>query len=108
MPRAGRHFAYYLIAPAVLILAVTSLYPAVYSFVLSFYNWNWGVQFDFVGLRNYLDLFKSAEFWQVLYQTFLFAVVATLLELFLAWRWRWWSTGSSSVKASFVHCCSRR
>ncbi len=83
MPRAGKNFAYYLIAPALLILAITSLYPVVYSFVLSFYNWNWGVQFDFIGLRNYLDLFKSAEFWQVLYQTFLFAVVATALELFL-------------------------
>ena len=83
MPRAGKHFAYYLIAPAVLILAFTSLYPAIYSFMLSFFNWNWGVQFDFIGLRNYLDLFSSAEFWQVLYQTFLFAVVATALELVL-------------------------
>ena len=83
MPRADRHFAYYLIAPAILILALTSLYPAIYSFVLSFFNWNWGVRFDFIGLGNYLDLFRSAEFWLVLYQTFLFAVVATSLELVL-------------------------
>ena len=81
--RHGKVFAYCLIAPAVFILAVTSLYPAIYSFVLSFFNWNWGIQFDFVGTRNYLDLFRSAEFWQVLYQTFLFAVVATALELVL-------------------------
>ena len=81
--RHGKVFAYCLIAPAVLILVLTSLYPAIYSFVLSFFNWNWGVQFDFVGARNYLDLFRSAEFWQVLYQTFLFAVVATALELVL-------------------------
>ncbi len=81
-PRSNR-VAYFLIAPAVLILAVTSLYPAIYSFVLSFFNWNWGVRFDFIGLGNYLDLFRSAEFWQVLYQTFLFAVVATSLELVL-------------------------
>lgn len=83
MPRANRHVAYFLIAPAILILAVTSLYPAVYSFALSFFNWNWGVRFDFIGLGNYIDLFSSAEFWQVLYQTFLFAVVATSLELVL-------------------------
>ena len=84
MPAASRNrVAYFLIAPAILILAVTSLYPAVYSFVLSFFNWNWGVRFDFIGLGNYLDLFRSAEFWQVLYQTFLFAVVATSLELVL-------------------------
>ena len=84
MPAASRNrVAYFLIAPAILILAVTSLYPAIYSFVLSFFNWNWGVRFDFIGLGNYLDLFRSAEFWQVLYQTFLFAVVATSLELVL-------------------------
>ena len=80
---SGQRFAYVLIAPAVIILAITSLYPAIYSFVLSFFNWNWGVQFDFIGLRNYSDLFSSAEFWQVLYQTFLFAVAATSLELLL-------------------------
>lgn len=79
----SKNFAYYLIAPAVLILIITSLYPAVFSFVLSFFNWNWGVQFDYVGARNYLDLFRSAEFWQVLYQTFLFAIIATSLELLL-------------------------
>ena len=79
----SKNFAYYLIAPAVLILIITSLYPAVFSFILSFFNWNWGVQFDFIGTRNYLDLFRSAEFWQVLYQTFLFAVVATALEMAL-------------------------
>ncbi len=80
---SSRHVAYFLIAPAVLLLAVTSLYPAVYSLILSFYNWNWGVRFDFIGLGNYVDLFSSAEFWQVLYQTFLFAVAATALELIL-------------------------
>lgn len=84
MPSASRNrVAYFLIAPAILILAVTSLYPTIYSFVLSFFNWNWGVRFDFIGLGNYVDLFSSAEFWQVLYQTFLFAVVATALELVL-------------------------
>ncbi len=84
MPSAPRNrVAYYLIAPAVVVLAVTSLYPAVYSVVLSFYNWNWGVRFDFIGLGNYIDLFTSVEFWQVLYQTFLFAIVATTLELAL-------------------------
>ena len=79
----GQRFAYVLIAPAVIILIITSLYPAIYSFVLSFFNWNWGIQFDFIGTRNYTDLFSSAEFWQVLYQTFLFAVSATGLELLL-------------------------
>ena len=83
MPFRRPGLAGYFVAPAILILAITSLYPAIYSVALSFYNWNWGNRFDFVGLRNYLDLFKSDEFWQVLYQTFLFAVSATGVEVLL-------------------------
>ena len=83
MPFRRPGLAGYFVAPAILILAITSLYPAIYSVALSFYNWNWGNRFDFVGLRNYLDLFKSDEFWQVLYQTFLFAVSATGIEVLL-------------------------
>ena len=83
MPFRRQSYAYYFIAPAVLILAITSLYPSIYSAALSLYNWNWGNQFDFVGLRNYLDLFKSDEFWQVLRQTFVFAVSATAIEVLL-------------------------
>ena len=83
MPFRRQSHAYYFIAPAILILAITSLYPSIYSAVLSLYNWNWGNQFDFVGLRNYLDLFKSDEFWQVLRQTFVFAVSATAIEVLL-------------------------
>ena len=83
MPFRRQSYAYYFIAPAILILAITSLYPSIYSAVLSLYNWNWGNQFDFVGLRNYLDLFKSDEFWQVLRQTFVFAVSATAIEVLL-------------------------
>lgn len=83
MPFRRQNYAYYFIAPAVLILAITSLYPSIYSAALSLYNWNWGNQFDFVGLRNYLDLFKSDEFWQVLRQTFVFAVSATAIEVLL-------------------------
>ncbi len=83
MPFRRQGLAYCFIAPAVLVLAITSLYPAMYSAALSLYNWNWGNQFDFIGLRNYLDLFKSDEFWQVLHQTFLFAVSATAVEVLL-------------------------
>ena len=83
MPFRRQSYAYYFIAPAILILAITSLYPSIYSAALSLYNWNWGNQFDFVGLRNYLDLFKSDEFWQVLRQTFVFAVSATAIEVLL-------------------------
>jgi len=69
--------------PALIVLTVTTIYPVIYSLVMSFFNWNWGNRFNFVGLRNYIDAFQSAEFWSVMGQTFAFAIGATTLEVIL-------------------------
>lgn len=84
-PRRWRRgwLPYVFVAPAVTVLAVTSIYPVIYSIILSLYNWNWGRRMDFVGLRNYSNAFNNPEFWQVLQQTFTFAIAATLIELVL-------------------------
>lgn len=77
------NWGFVFVAPTVIILGITSIYPVIYSVILSLYNWNWGTRMDFVGLRNYSNAFANPEFWQVLGQTFTFAVSATLIELVL-------------------------
>lgn len=74
---------YWFMLPAVFVLGVTSLYPVVYSIILSFFNWNWGTRMDFVGLQNYSNLLTGAEFWQVMMQTFYFAISAVIIEMLL-------------------------
>ncbi len=74
---------YYFLLPSIIVLGFTSVYPAVYSFILSFYNWNWGTQQDFVGLSNYLFLLRDREFWIVIKNTFLFAFFACSIEVTL-------------------------
>lgn len=74
---------YWFVAPAVLVLAITSLYPTVYSIVLSAFNWNWGTTMDFVGLQNYVKLLSDAQFWRIIFNTFYFAVGAVAAELLL-------------------------
>lgn len=74
---------YYFILPNVIILGFTSVYPALYSFILSFYNWNWGTQQDFVGLSNYFFLLGDKEFWIVIKNTFFFALCACSIEVTL-------------------------
>ncbi len=44
--------AYLLIAPMILILGVTSLYPLVYGVLISLFDWDWGQEMAFVGLEN--------------------------------------------------------
>ncbi len=75
--------AYFFIGPTLIILGVTSVYPVLYSVVMSTFDWNWGAQMNFVGLDNYVRLLTSASFWQVLGQTFYFTVGAVTVELLL-------------------------
>jgi len=81
--RGLRVSGYCFIAPAVLVLALTSLYPVVYSLVLSLFDWEWGLTMDFVGLRNYLHLVSDGRFWRILAQTFYFAAGAVTIEMVL-------------------------
>ena len=74
---------YYFHLPSIIVLGFTSVYPAIYSFILSFYNWNWGTQQDFVGLSNYFFLLGDREFWIVIKNTFLFAFFACSIEVTL-------------------------
>lgn len=70
--------------PAIIILGTFNFYPALYSLYLSFFEWN-GVspQRPFVGLQNYQRLFSSAEFWNSLRVTLIYAGAMTLSALAL-------------------------
>lgn len=52
------------IAPAMLWVLVFTAYPLVYSFYLSFRDWNPLFQDEYVGLANYEALFRDAVFIQ--------------------------------------------
>ena len=77
------NIGYYFLIPSILLLAFTSIYPLFYSFINTFYNWNWGEQRDFVGLENYIFLLTNEEFWIVIKNTFLFASFACFFEVSL-------------------------
>ena len=77
------NIGYYFLIPSIFLLAFTSIYPLFYSFINSFYNWNWGEQRDYVGLENYIFLLTNEEFWVVIKNTFLFASFACFFEVTL-------------------------
>jgi multiple sugar transport system permease protein len=52
---------YLFLLPALLILAVFYVYPAVYTFYVSLFRWE-VVQEAFVGLRNYAHLLRDGDF----------------------------------------------
>lgn len=74
---------YILIVPTIIVLGLTSIYPATYSVVMSTFDWDWGATMNFVGVENYLNLLTDSSFWRVLGQTFYFTVGAVTSELLL-------------------------
>ena len=81
--RLKERTAFLLISPALIILALTSVFPAFFSIVMSLFNWNWGNRMDFVGLENYINYLTDATFWKILGQTLYFTVCAVSIELIL-------------------------
>jgi raffinose/stachyose/melibiose transport system permease protein len=82
--RWRRHATGYVFtAPALLILAAFLLYPIGYSLWLSLHEWDgytprWG---PFVGLENYRTLAGDEVFWRATWNSVVFVVVRTPLEV---------------------------
>ena len=71
------------LAPAVLFLLATSVYPLGYSLVLSFYTWNMSIPNSrpvFKGFDNYVALVRNGEFLTSIEVTAIFVTVAVAIE----------------------------
>ena len=81
-----RTLPYLMILPAMLIFMVFVIYPVFYMLYVSFFDWNMIADMEFIGLKNYLDMFTDREFWKVLGNTFRFMLmmVPTTIVLSLA------------------------
>jgi raffinose/stachyose/melibiose transport system permease protein len=75
------NFAYIYLIPALIIFGLFVLYPILFNVYFSFWEWD-GITkpTGFVGLRNYLSLFKDDSFRIILRNTLLFGVGSSLLQ----------------------------
>ncbi len=72
------------IAPALLTLAATFLYPLVYNLWLSLHSYNLAELYlgiRFVGLGNYVDILQDAYFWSAFRNSALLTLTCLALEL---------------------------
>lgn len=76
-----------LVAPAVLIMGGLVIYPFLYNINLSFHNASLfnirSGDFDFVGLKNYVDTFKDPFVQRALLRTFYFSIITVFLQISL-------------------------
>ncbi|WDL99506.1 sugar ABC transporter permease [Alicyclobacillus sp. ALC3] len=75
-----------MILPAGVVIAAVTLFPIVYSVIMSLNNINLtenGYQMSFVGLHNYSVLIHAGLFWQSVWFTVYYALVTVVVELIL-------------------------
>lgn len=72
------------LCPTLIFLAITALLPLLYSVYLSFFKYKLNLPNAvpvFVGLKNYVDMFKDAALKTSTWNTLLFAVVSVTFEV---------------------------
>ncbi len=78
-------FALVLLLPSVYVLARVFVYPIYQSAVWSFYHYNFldGSVIRFIGLKNYVSLFHSHDFWMSIWRAAYFTIFTCAFELVL-------------------------
>lgn len=68
--------AYVYIAPFFILFIAFSLFPIVAGFGLSFFRWDGMSAMHFIGIENYVNLFKDVLFWKALGNTLLIGIIS--------------------------------
>ena len=88
MDARDRALTYGLLAPALVVIAVTLVYPLVQSFWYSLHDWNLGRQATlgpFVGIGNYREILTDdPDFWNSVVVTLTFTIPSVVLTLGIA------------------------
>ena len=78
-----RRVAYYMILPALLVIAAIAFYPVADSIWLSLHQSTVTSTGSFVGLQNYVEMFQDSNFRQALSNTAIFTVVSVFFEFII-------------------------
>lgn len=82
-----KRFAYGMVSPTMIVLLVMTAYPLIFTVFYSFTDFNLlksakhGAQF--IGLGNYVALFKDAYFRQAIWNTVKFTILAMVFEMLI-------------------------
>ena len=82
LEKKERLFSYSLLIPLFLMVAGIQLFPIIYAFVLSFTDRQlFSTSLNFVGLKNYISIMESQEFWQTLMNNVIYAGSCVIFQV---------------------------
>lgn len=74
-------FAFNMMFPAIFIIALVMLFPTLYAFFMSFFDWIFGKTPKFIGIQNYINMFTLPELSHSVWITILFSILVTGLTI---------------------------
>lgn len=82
---AQRRLAYWLIAPAVVLMLAVTAYPILYAFWLSLHRYNLASPNDtkFIGFANYQTILSDKYWWTAFFVTLVITVISVAIEFAL-------------------------
>lgn len=75
-----KYLPWILLTPVFILLMAVTVYPFIYGIYMSLSSYNFLMGFRFIGLGNYIKLFRDARFLHSLWVTFVFVLSAVSLE----------------------------
>src|SRR5699024_5284051 len=76
---------YAYVAPFFILFGLVGLFPLVYTFVVSLFDWDLlKGQGDFVGLANFASILQDEYFWNSLFNTFSIFLLSAIPQLVAA------------------------
>lgn len=76
--------AYLMLAPAVILLTIFVIIPTVYALYLSFYNWSFYKESEYVGLKNFTDVLTDPQFRAAVVRGLAFVLMTLPVQLVLS------------------------
>lgn len=82
MSKKNTRFSVIMTSPTMLIMAAFTIFPLLFTLIYSFTNYYFlgKTSPDFVGVDNFIDLFKNVYFRQAIWNTIKFVLFAVVLE----------------------------
>lgn len=75
---------YLLVSPYIIHFLLFVVFPVIFSIVLTFHKWNIISPMEYIGLNNYIRLFKDEVFFRSLINTLIFLVIHIPLQIIVA------------------------
>ncbi len=77
--KQNNKIAYLFLSPALILFLLFNVIPIIYSFYLSTIKWDgFSANKKFVGIKNYINIFKNPEFYKSLYITIIYTILVTI------------------------------